>query len=82
MENKVVIDLGNNLSLIAEQNTDPEYNNKIYIGISKDNFWHQNLAIVRKADTNRFEILVYADEDNEDYTNKYTIGLHKDPEDK
>lgn len=86
-DNRVVIDLPNGLKLVAEQNPDSEYGNEIYIGITtSDGTWLQDLAVVRNAysiDDNlavhwkpdRFEVLVCADKDDEDYTDKFSIGL-------
>lgn len=85
---RIAIELPNGLKLVAEQNIDPEYKNEIYVGIeTSDGVWHQDLAIVRSAysvddnlivnwEPNRFEVLVYADKDDEDYTDKFSISLH------
>lgn len=88
MDNRIVIHLPNGFDLVAEQNTDPNYPNEIFIGITDGNgAWWQDLAIVRNAYTynsnldviwknEEFEALVYSDKDNEDFTHKYSIELY------
>lgn len=87
---RIAIELPNGLKLVTEQNIDPEYKNEIYVGIeTSDGVWYQNLAVVRSAysiddnlvvnwEPDRFEVLVYADENDEDYTNKFSIGIHNE----
>lgn len=86
--NRIEINLPNGMKLVAEQNQDPNYDKEIYIGIeTSDGCWHQDLAIVRNAysindqlqtmwDTGKMEVLVYADENDEDYTNKFSIDIY------
>lgn len=84
--NRIVIDLGF-AKLVAERGIDNKYN-EIYIGIEKDGVWVQDLATVREkyhyednpnsdipnvVNEDKFEVLVYADKNNEDYTNKFTV---------
>lgn len=84
--NKIIIDLGF-AKLVAEKGIDNKYN-EIYIGIEKDGVWVQDLAVVRQKyhyqdypDSNmvdvinedEFEVLVYADKDGADYTNRFVI---------
>lgn len=84
--NRIVIDLGF-AKLVAERGIDNKYN-EIYIGIEKGDIWVQDLAVVREkyhyednpnsdipnvVNENKFEVLVYADKDNEDYTNRFVI---------
>lgn len=88
MDNRIVIHLPNGFDLVAEQNTDPKYSNEIFIGITDGNgVWWQDLAIVRNAYTynnnldvewkdEEFEVLVYSDKDNEDFTHDFSIGIH------
>lgn len=86
--NRIVIDLPNGYKLVAEQNTDPTYNREIFVGIVDSNgVWHQDLAVIRSSyninkdrvmwKDNRFDVLVYGDKDNEDFTNDFTIGLYE-----
>lgn len=89
MSNRIKISLQNGYSLVVEQNSDPEYAKEVYIGIEdKEGAWCQDLAIVRNAyeiDNNlkvkwkddEFEVLVYGDENSEDYTDAFKIGLYK-----
>lgn len=84
MSQKIIIDLHNGTKLVAEEGCDSAYPNEIYIGIMSDDdvFW-QDLAVVREkyAISNgeqeyiedKFEVLVYADENSEDYTKKFEI---------
>ena len=91
--NKIVIDLGF-AKLVAERGIDTKYN-EIYIGIEKNGVWTQDLAVIREkyhyednpisdildvVNEDKFEVLVYADKDNEDYTNRFTIE-QRDEED-
>lgn len=81
------IELPNGFKLSAEQNADPNYQNEIFIGI-KDNrgVWHQDLAVVRfghdgmslKETADNFEVLVYSDAYDEDYTHRFSVDLYKD----
>ena len=74
------------MSLTVEQNDDPSYSKELYVGIQKDNgIWWQDLAIIRPAmvgeesgvwSKDTFEIKVFADKDNEDYTHEFTVGLY------
>lgn len=84
MAQKIIIDLHNGTKLVAEESCDSSFPSEIYIGIMSDDdvFW-QDLAIVREkyeidngkpeCIEDKFEVLVYADEKNEDYTNKFEI---------
>ena len=87
---RIKIPLFNGFSLVAERNADPTYNREIFIGLVDDSgVWYQDLAIVRNAygydggwnvlwEENLYEVLVYSDKDNEDFTHDFTIGLHKE----
>lgn len=84
MAQKIVIDLHNGTKLVAEEGCDSAYPNEIYIGIMDESevFW-QDLAVVRgkynnngiepRYEDDKFEVLVYTDEKNEDYTKKFEI---------
>ena len=92
MSNRTVINLDGGYKLVAEQNADPSYNREIFIGIEDDGgVWHQTLAVVRNSYTfnhnldviwknKEFNVLVWGDKDNEDYTDYFTIGLHEEEE--
>ena len=84
----VLIELSNGMKLVAEQNTDPNFSKEIFIGISDGEMWYQDLAIIRptyefdrngdtKWNDDEFEVLVYADKDDEDYTNRFVVGMYK-----
>ena len=86
--NRIIIELSNGYKLVAEQNPDPSYNREIFVGILDANgVWHQDLAIVRSSYTidedkvvwkdNQFDVLVYGDKDNEDFTDDFSIGLYE-----
>lgn len=87
MNNKIDIPLPNGFHLVAEKNTDPMYANEIFIGITDGNgAWWQDLAIVRNAyqyvgdevvwKDEEFDVLVYSDKSNEDFTHDFTVGLY------
>lgn len=88
MNDKIVIDLPNGYQLVAERNTDPNYRNEIFIGITDGNgVWWQDLAVVRNSyvidddfrvhwKEDSFDILVYGDENNEDFTHDFSVGLY------
>lgn len=89
--NSIVIELSNGYKLVAEQNSDPSYNKEIFVGIFDANgVWHQDLAIIRSSyiidedkvcwKDNQFDVLVYSDKDNEDFTDDFSIGLHEPEE--
>lgn len=82
---RIEIPIGCGFVLAAEQNPDPEFSREIYIGIDDANgVWHQDIAVVRNAyEYNEYgevkwvdktvEVMVYADEQSEDYTHKFVI---------
>lgn len=86
------IPLTETLTLTAEASTDPDFN-EIYIGVEKDNVWHQDLAIVREVYEidnygstiihypDEYEILLYSNPNSEDYTgDPVRIPLYKEPD--
>ena len=86
-DNRITIELPKGLKLVAERNIDPEYQNEIYVGIeTPDGIWHQDLVVIRNAysiDDNlivnwnpgKFEVLVYANKDDVDYTNIWMMSM-------
>ena len=91
MAKRIEIELTNGYKLVAEQNTDPQYSREMFIGIMGPNgVWHQNLAVVRNSyhydgdkviwDDKQFDVLVYGSEDNEDFTEDFTVGLYEEIE--
>lgn len=88
--NKITIPLSNDYKLIVEKNTG-EFDKEVFVGIENPNgaYW-QDLVIIRPTyklekddvifNSDSFELLVFGDADIEDYTEKFTVGLHKDEE--
>jgi len=87
---KFVIPLSNGYKLISEKNTG-EFDKELYVGIeSPDGAYIQDLAVIRPTykfkendvifDADKFEILVFGDAEQEDYTNKFVVPLCKDDE--
>ena len=88
MNQKIIIDLHNGTKLVAEGSCDSSFPGEIYIGILDESevFW-QDLAVVRgkynnngiepRYADNKFEVLVYTDEKNEDYTKKFEIKRYQ-----
>ena len=81
------IELQNGYNLCVEQNKDPNFPNEVYIGVTdRRGAWIQDLAVVRfgrdgmtlKENADSFEVLVYSDADDEDYTHRFHINLYKD----
>ena len=96
--NRIEINLGGGLKLIADRNMDSNYDREIFIGIEKDGVWVQDLALVRPEYTyessehneygdvkwrnDLFEVLVWGNPYLEDWTNSYQIGLYTPDEEK
>ena len=87
---KIVIPLSNGHKLIAERNTG-EFDKEVYVGIeSPDGKYIQDLVIVRPTyhfeednvifGADKFEILLFGDAENEDFTDKFVVPLVKDGE--
>ena len=86
---RITIPLQSGFQLVAERNTNPNYRNEIFIGVTDGNgVWWQDLAVVRNAyqidgdkvvwKDDEFDVLVYSDMDNEDFTHDFTVGLYHD----
>lgn len=88
MDNYIEVDLSNGKKLIAARNTDRDFK-EIFIGIEdEDGCWVQDLATVREEYRweekngvheyvpvpNKYEVLVYGDCNNEDWTECFKIG--------
>lgn len=89
--NKITIPLDNGFKLIAEQNTDSEFDKEIFVGIETETgAYHQDLCIIRptykfkddkvKFSSDMFEMLIFGDAEREDFTNQYTVPLYKEDE--
>ena len=85
---RISIKLNDGHYLVAEHNSDPTFNNEIYIGLDDENgCFVQDLAIVRQAYTfkgpldgvnyipEKYQVLVFGDSDDEDFTEKFEIDL-------
>lgn len=93
MENAIRIEIGNGNKLVVMQNPDPDFSKEVFAMIEdKDGRWIQDLAIIRpsyhyadnekgepvpKFSKNTFDIIVYADCGNDDYTNKFEVRLYE-----
>lgn len=79
MNNKSLkIELNNGYNLVVDINDwSDEYPKEFCIYIEKDNAITQDIAIIRESitDNNKIQTLIYADKDNEDYTNSFNIGI-------
>ena len=87
---RVSIPLSNGKKLVAEVNPDGDFK-EIYIGIEDNGgAWWQDLAIVREdyywnddeygiiPMPGRYEVLVYSDCNNEDWTDSFQIGEYEE----
>ncbi|WP_281513158.1 hypothetical protein [Bacteroides acidifaciens] len=88
---QIEIDLSNGYKLVAEQNLDPSYNREMLIGIvNPHGVWCQDLAIIRNSyryennelvwNDKQFDVLVYGSENDEDFTDDFSINLHEESE--
>jgi hypothetical protein len=87
---RIEIPLQNGYKLVAEQNTDPNFSHELFVGITDGNgVWWQDLVIVRPAyavrdnpfhpvevNEDKFDVMVYSDAYNEDYTDKFQVDLY------
>ena len=73
--NRIEINLGGGLKLVAERNSNSNYDREIYIGLEHNGAWMQDLALVRPDEhtADSFNVLVWGDADDEDYTNYFEI---------
>lgn len=71
--------LDNGNRIVVEHDTDPRLSNELYIGVVDANgVWIQDIAVVRSMlSTDKFEVLVYADAYDEDYTNRFVIDTYR-----
>lgn len=63
---------------------------QLFISIeTEEGEWHQDICCVRPhwdvledtINTGLIDCMVYADSDDEDYTNKYVVGIYRDEDD-
>ena len=88
MENKLIMHCSFG-DIVIELNPDSNYK-EAWIYVEKDGEVYQDLAIVREnyhyddaegcsiVHDGKAEVLVYADKDSEDYTDKFTIEMHEE----
>lgn len=79
MKNKPLkIELSNGYNLVVGINDwSFEYPEEFCIYVEKDNAIIQDIAIIRESitDNNKIQTLIYADKDDEDYTNSFNIDM-------
>ena len=84
---KIKISLGNNTYLIAEKYPEESSIRELSIYIEKNGVVHQDIAVIRECydyddegiinEAGQYEVLVWADEQSEDYTHKIKIKEYK-----
>ena len=92
MDNKIKVDMGTHW-LVCEVNPDPFFNKEImcYLEEKETGVITQDIAIVRPHyyfkdddsptwDTDVVNVLVYGDNQNEDYTDDFYIDVYKEEE--
>ena len=88
---RIAILLSNGHKLVVDK-SEYVFDKELCIGIEDENgHYIQDLAIVRPTykiednnvefDSDKFEVLVFADKDREDFTDKFVIPLYKGDED-
>ena len=93
MIQRIEIPLDNGDKLVVEQSADRRYPREVYIGVEdKKGVWLQDLAVVRQKSEikdgdlqyikDRYEILVYSDENYENYTHQFVVKRHEEEEEK
>lgn len=79
MNNKSLkIELNNGYNLVVGINDwSFEYPKEFCIYVEKDNVITQDIAIIRESitDNNKIQTLIYADKDDEDYTDSFNIDV-------
>lgn len=84
---RFVIPLSNGYKLVSERNSG-EFDKELYVGIEDPSgAYVQDLVIVRPTytfkdndvifDSDKFEILMFGDAEQEDFTDKYVVPLHE-----
>ena len=82
MDNELKIVLPNGYKLVAERSTNPDFPNEIYVYIEDAGGGvAQDLTLVKYDEISKlFAIYVWGDENSEDYTEKYTVGIYEESE--
>lgn len=85
---QIKVPLGNGYSLVAVNDTDPLFPREIHVGIlDQEDVWHQDLVRVMNEyhfendnevvyHDGKFSIQVFADANNEDFTDDFSVGLY------
>ena len=87
---KIKIPLSNGFNLIAERNTG-EFDHELFVGLEDPTGrYYQDLVIVRPTyrlagdkvlfDADKFEMLIFGDAQQDDFTDKVTVPLAKEEE--
>lgn len=87
MENRIGINLSENIELIADLCNYDGKHPEIMVYIKKDGIIYQDICLVRPhegpgciQENDSIDCLVWADENNEDFTNEYWIQIHEEEE--
>lgn len=81
MENKIRINLAENLELVAELYNHDGDHPEITVYIEKDGVIHQDICLVRQhEEKNAIDCLVLAVPEDEDYTHKHVIAVYEEEE--
>lgn len=87
-DERIEVELADGNKLVVVRNGDTKFSKELFVGIvGESDFWMQDLAVIRPSysynnDGNvewmkdRFDILIYGDCDDEDYTDDFVINLH------
>ena len=93
--NRIEINLGNGLKLVAERNTISDFDREIFIGIEKDGVWTQDLALVRPSykwkptlveyselewRDDLFDVLVWRNDKDVSFTEEFEIKRYEEEE--
>lgn len=85
MENKIRINLAENLELVAELYNYDGVHPEITVYIEKDSVIYQDICLVRPhegpdcvQENDSIDCLVWGDEDNEDFTDEFHIGIYEE----
>lgn len=88
--NKIKVVLPSGFKLVAEKSNDNNYPYEIYVGLeTPDGFWWQDLVTIAndyvygedgeaRYATGDMSVKVYSNENNEDFTHEYIIGLYEE----
>ena len=87
MKNKIIINLADNLELVAELYDFDGKHPEITVYIEKDGLVYQDICLVRPHEgagcvqqKDSVDCLVWADGNNEDFTDEYWIQMYKEDE--